>query len=507
MSEKVLTESITVLKNNLGVTNVEAKVIIPIFLGGNMTAGGIAVVAKEPISKVERALGRLEKKGLVMRIDGVVPIYRVVPTVLAVGQTLTSIVDDLSKYSESSEAVFAVSFEGIDTAIESVLDSHKNTFDDSKMAFQEYEQASLQTIQVQVEAVASLASQLMNEFVSSIKNSLSTSELSLDDNLGNRLATLQTELDKTQKELNRVLSASFREFSKSLTAEQNASKRSAKEIRTRTSQLVESVRNAIQTALTESRDALINTTAQMALDINTKSIDASDKAIATLGAVSDDLDAAILHLDNELGAIYLSSDESLKDLINYCKEKTIEEADLARARIEEAIEISNNMVSNVESWKKEVGTFAEVGVQSLESQLSQMQSTETNYLDTVKSTTSGYLDKSRLLISEEYEKLVELALNLHTDFENNLLKSRESTLKLLDKQFKGHEKKLGVSNEAMKSEIDIWSQNATKAISGRLNSAEKEVNQILETESSEVDALVESIGSRLKYAFNTNVSY
>ncbi|MGY5853390.1 MAG: helix-turn-helix domain-containing protein, partial [Candidatus Thorarchaeota archaeon] len=62
-----ITEKMPILKANLGVTDFEARVLLPVFMGGNMTAGGIAIALGDQLSKVERALKKLVDKGLVRK--------------------------------------------------------------------------------------------------------------------------------------------------------------------------------------------------------------------------------------------------------------------------------------------------------------------------------------------------------------------------------------------------------------------------------------------------------
>jgi len=107
LSGNVAAESIPVLKRSLGITNIEAKAILPVFAGGNMTAGGVSVASGEPLKKVERALDRLEKKGLVTRIEGVVPIFRLSPSIFALEGSLSSVSDDLKSNSAEFQKMLA----------------------------------------------------------------------------------------------------------------------------------------------------------------------------------------------------------------------------------------------------------------------------------------------------------------------------------------------------------------------------------------------------------------
>ncbi|MHA2397054.1 MAG: helix-turn-helix domain-containing protein, partial [Candidatus Thorarchaeota archaeon] len=181
MSGNVLAESIPALKRSLGITNIEAKAILPVFVGGNMTAGGISMASGEALDKVERALERLEKKGLVTRIEGIVPIFRLSPTIFALEGSLSSVRDDLNSNSEEFQKLFERHLEGIDESINAVTDSHRNTMDDGKVAFQSYETDMIAAVQSQVEVITSVATATLAEFTTSIEDATKSFDLSLDD--------------------------------------------------------------------------------------------------------------------------------------------------------------------------------------------------------------------------------------------------------------------------------------------------------------------------------------
>ena len=88
MSDKKITKMVPILRESLELTESEAKAIVPIFLGGNMTAGGISLLVGDNLSTVKRTLVRLIKKGLVKEIDGKVPVYRAVSPNLALKEQL-----------------------------------------------------------------------------------------------------------------------------------------------------------------------------------------------------------------------------------------------------------------------------------------------------------------------------------------------------------------------------------------------------------------------------------
>ena len=104
-----LIDTLPVLKSNLGMTETESKVYIPIALGGNMTAGSVAAVIGETLSKVKRALNSLLKKGLVVQVEGLVPLYRAISPNMTVNKALTAVHEDFEtfkNYGEKREFIF-----------------------------------------------------------------------------------------------------------------------------------------------------------------------------------------------------------------------------------------------------------------------------------------------------------------------------------------------------------------------------------------------------------------
>ncbi|MHA1904720.1 MAG: helix-turn-helix domain-containing protein, partial [Candidatus Thorarchaeota archaeon] len=108
MSKSKTVKTIPVLKENLGLTKTEVDAYLPVVIGGNMTAGGVALLSEKKLATVEKALERLVTKGLVKRIDGIVPVYRALPPLL-------SKTKELSAMLERMESLKATSIEEMDS--------------------------------------------------------------------------------------------------------------------------------------------------------------------------------------------------------------------------------------------------------------------------------------------------------------------------------------------------------------------------------------------------------
>ena len=506
MSGNVVAESIPVLKRSLGITNIEAKAILPVFAGGNMTAGGVSVACGEPLNKVERALGRLEKKGLVTRIEGVVPIFRLSPTIFALEESLSSVRDDLKSDLEEFQKMFDGHLMKIDESVNTVSDLHKNTMNDGKVAFQAYETNMVAAVQSQVDTITSIATEALTEFTKSVENTMKSFDLSLDDGLGTRLSALQLELDKSQKELGTTAKSISKSFEKWVTSERRSTTTAMKALEKEILSLTQTLSDSVSQALSTSRAALDATVNTLTNDILTKSTASSDDAINSIGEATKALDDTISDMDSELTAAFLASEETLRGIATKGRSQIAEESEAARTRIEAALEICEAAKAAIASWKEEVATFGDVGMQSLRLQLDRVSATENDYLENVKVAVRGNLEKTQAHFSGEYQTLKEMSIEGITQFESHLNSCRTSTLDLLKKQLNSQEKNLDSTNLGIKSNIDKWSSSTTKNLEAKLSRIVTDVSKILETEASEMDTLAESIDSRLKSAFSTVMS-
>ncbi|UCH04967.1 MAG: hypothetical protein JSW05_02075, partial [Candidatus Thorarchaeota archaeon] len=494
------------LKRNLGVTDIEAKVVLSLFLGGNLTPGGIAEITGESVRKVQQALIRLETKGLVVKVDGVVTVYRLAPSILAMEDVLSSISSDLQSYSEETKKVYEGNVKKIDQSVESVVESHRGTMDDGKVALQSYETKTVETVQSQIDMIASLTTQLLTDFTQSMETTLAGFDTTLDDSLGLRLSALHQELDRSQKELSRVLTKISKDFKKTVKKERRESVAAVDGLRNKIASLIQSLNASVAAALDESRSAVQASGEQMSQRITEESTNASGDAISALASASEELESVISHLEAQLSATYLAGEETLEEVTSKSRLGIADEAEFAKGRIEDAIRISESAKTSVEAWQNEVGAFTEVAFQSLKSQLDQMQSTESNYLDNVRKASKGLIDKTQALYNEEYETLKGMAANVHSGFGDHLADSRNSTLGLLDKQMNANETKLESVNAEALTNIEKLSKTAVRSLSSNLNQIIKDIGEILDTEAAEMDTLAEAINSRLKSAFNTVIT-
>ncbi|MFW9973813.1 MAG: helix-turn-helix domain-containing protein, partial [Candidatus Thorarchaeota archaeon] len=503
MSDTTITEVVSVLKKNLGITDAESKAILPVYLGGNMTAGGISLMSGENLSTVEKALQRLVKKGLVKEISGIVPIYRPVPPYLALSDELKSSLNEIENLVELSQKTFSSKSEEIDNNVEKIVASQNKSLDTVRNSLAKYEDDMFELVSSRIEQVKSTAVAVMASVSEEVEDIMNKLDTSLDNRLGAKLSELQIEIDKSQVRLEKDVKRISREFDKWLKGERKATLTSISEFEVKAQSLIEVARNAVTKALEASSKALQNITLEMTKALSSMTSSASDNGVEILNSVSENLTELLAHLEDELGQTYSAGQESLHLVLSEAKKIPVEFGEFARNRILSATEIIDAVSGDIDDWKTEVSSFMDVASQSVTSQLNQVASTDASYIEVLKNTLTSHIEKLNGMISEEYDQVQELATNLGADCETTLADTRVLVLELLQKQNDVEQAGCDEAAKTLYSELDKWVQGTAKSIETNLKTTSDDISTILQTESTELNTMAEAMNSRLKSAFNS----
>ncbi len=250
MSDDVITKSVPVLRETLGLTESEAKAIVPIFLGGNMTTGGVSLLSGEKLSSVKRTLGRLVKKGLVKEIDGIVPVYKAVSPSLALSDQLTEVIGEVDGLSGDSNKLFKSRLKETDVVVNDIVKSQSTAIDEITKSLSSYEGQILDLVKTQVEQVATASTGAMTSFSEEIEQAMDDIDTTLDDNLGLKMGELQAEIDKAQITLDKDLKKMVREFDRWMKLERKGAITSVSEFELKSKKLVTTAKKAVTSALT-----------------------------------------------------------------------------------------------------------------------------------------------------------------------------------------------------------------------------------------------------------------
>jgi hypothetical protein len=503
MSDDTVSKSVPVLRDSLGLTEAEAKAIVPIYLGGNMTAGGVALLTGEKLATVQKTLGRLVNKGLIKQIDGLVPVYRALSPSLALSGTLGESLNEVRSLTGESEKAFSERISETDSAVESMIDSQTKSLEDLRSALTEYESHVLKLVTEQVDAVATTSNRTMTGFSDEIELAMNGLDTLLDERIGTKMLELQTEIDKAQVAMQKDLKAQIREFDKWLKTERKGTIGSVGDFESKASVLVDSAKEAVSNALTKSSELIQSLAREISGMLTSMASNASDNGIAVINGVSTEISQLLNHLDGELGQAYLTGQESLKEVIVQARTISAEYSEFAKARIGAAVEIADSVSGVVDDWKNEVSGFMEVASQSVISQLNQVASTDTSYLELMKNSLTSHIEKLNSSLIDEYKALSSLATALGSDSENILTETRSMMLDLLQTQNDVEQKDCDAAVEKFHMELEKWIGDTVTSIDKTLKNTSKEVSTSLDTETSELNSISEAMNSRLKSAFNS----
>jgi sugar-specific transcriptional regulator TrmB len=503
MSDEAISEVVSVLKKNLGITDVESKVLLPVYLGGNMTAGGVSLMSGENFPTVKKILQRLVEKGMIKEIEGIVPVYRSVPPNLALSDKLTSILDEIQNLTKTSEKTLGSKAAEIDTNVDNVISSQTKSLESLRKSLTNYEDDMLELVGSRIEQVKVTASEVMSALSEDIEDILNKLDTSLDNRLGAKLSEVQSEIDKSQVKLEKDAKRISREFDKWLKAERKTTLVTISEFEAKAQSLIDVARDAVTKALEASSQALQKITQEMTMTLSSMTSNASDKGVEILNSVSEDLTQLLAHLERDLNQTYLAGQESLREVMVQARAIPAEFGDFAKKEIGSAVEIVEGVNIDVDNWKDEVSNFMEVASQSVTSQLEQVASTDANYIEVLKNTLTSHIEKLNGVISEEYHQVQGLATTLGTDCETTLAETRVLVLELLQAQNATEEAGCDLAAQSLYSELDQWVEGTGQIIEKNLKTTSDDIRTILDTESNELNTLAEVMNSRLKSAFNS----
>ena len=503
MSDDIISKTVPVLRKNLGLTEIEVKVIVPIFLGGNMTAGGISLLSGEKLPSVKRALTRLVSKGMVTEIEGIVPVYRALSPSLALSDELSESLKQVQGLTGESDKVLTSRMESSGAIIEAILEQQKSALDDIRKSLTGYEEKVVELVRTQIEQVVTTSTGAMNQFSEEIENAMNQLDTTLDSSLGGKMLELQAEIDKAQVALSKELAKSVKEFDKWLKIERKGTISSVDEFKLKSEGMIEVIKEALAKALTESNESIQKIARDISGTLTSLASNASDSGLSVINGVSTDITRLLNSLDAELEQAYLTGQESLNEVITQSREISVEYGEFAKSRIDEAIEIIDSVGSIVEEWKDEVASLMDVASQSVTAHLNQVAVTDANYVEVMKNSLTSHIERVNLLLDEEHDSLKTLATTLGTECENNLSETRSLILELIQSQNEDEQASCDTASKTLSVELDKWVESTLGSIDKNLTNTSNDISDILNTEISELNSISEAMNSRLKSAFNS----
>jgi len=468
-----------ILKKNLGLTELEVSVLLPIIHGGNMTVGSIALVSGEPLKKIQRALNGLLEKGYVRSIDGIVPVYRAFSPISSLAETLSSTLSDLESIAEGTQTTLNDRLNDVEKTSATFLETQQMRIEEINSFSEQYESDVLDKISVELENAAGSLSTLFTDFSTSMEEVLDNLDSNLDESIGEKLTVLQKELDKSQTVLDSEMKKITRVSNKFLKTESLATTTAITGLQKKSKSLFVGVKKSLKQAFSSTETTLDELIISLASSMGDVSLNASNHLSEVLVTASESIKQQSVNLDETLDELILSTNESSSGLLSFAKEIAAKHIERTERTIRNALEATQSFSGDIESWKSEVNTYMSTASQSVIAQLSQVASTDRIFLDVVKSTAIGYLEKTSSDLADGYSSLRGEIRTIGVDTDSFVNAARTSVTSLLEKQIEADNSRIEQSNEVLQVDLDKWGKKATKSIDKKISGVIAEVSEVL----------------------------
>ncbi len=506
MSKTVQIRAIPLLKETLSLSKNEATVLLPVIRGGNMTVGAIATAVNLPMSKVSTALKSLIKRGLVEEIDGILPLYQANPPILPMVDTLEGFVSDTEKVMTKTTATVQKLQESIEKTVGGVTKTNEERFNALNEAFEEYETEVASKVQSHVATMTGIASDVLAQYSQKIQGVLESLNVSVEDSIGERLTVLQKELDDSQKQLAKDTKRILGDFENWLLHEKASAVSSVTDARERSQKLLDATKSVLEESLRSSENALLDSIDNISTLLGTKALEVSNQISEMLSELAESLKQKSLNFVTTASQNLLAARKSISDTAAEARDSTESQAESTQKRFDDAVASTEAFTEAIALWKEEVTNYMNSASGSVLAQLEQLSSSEKAFLEVIRSSLTGHLEKTSASIGEEYKAVRSLARNLTADTDSLMSEARASVLELLQNEVLENKNRLQKANEMLFNDISVWNEKTTKAIDKKIMSTVKEITNVLDTETSELNALTDNISSRLKSSISSIVT-
>ncbi len=506
MSKSGKIRAIPKLEETMSLSKNEATILLPLIRGGNLTVGAISMIVDQPMAKVEKSLQELVSKGLVEEIKGIVPLYRASPPIIPMIKAIEGYIDNSEKIGNDTTSSVQKIQKSTEKTLGSITKANESRFNTLNSTYEKYEKEVVDTVQSHISTMTGLTSEILSEYSQKTHAALDSLNLSLEDNIGQKLIQLQDELDKSQKQLSTDVKKISKEFAKWLAQEKTSSLTSIKDVDQNTKKLVLTAKKVLESALKASEKALQQSTEQIASIIGTKALESSNNVSEILTNLSETLKMKTANFEMLIGQNLTTSRKTLNETTLEAKQNAESHAETMQKRLDEVAGLTQSFTENIDLWKDEVANYMETASQSVLAQLEQLNASEKAFLEIVRSSLSGHIEKMNASIGEEYKSIRNLARTLTSDTDTLMSEARSSVLTLLQNEVTGNKERLEKTNENLQASLASWNEKATKAIDKKITSAVKEISTVLDTEVAELNSLADNMTSRLKSSFSGVIS-
>ncbi|RDE11726.1 MAG: hypothetical protein C4K49_11395 [Candidatus Thorarchaeota archaeon] len=507
LSKKGQNETITkALEKSLGIGEVDAKALTAVLMGGNMTAGAVSILAGENLHDVEAALENLHGKGLVVRMDSVVPVYRGVSPAISAVESLAATAHKIRPLIDLSQSTHKVYDESLTTAMEGLQSSRKGLVSELGIALDNYESTVLEGMRTSCGSMIESVRQVFITFSQDVSTSFAETLESVDGGFVAGCSNLRIELEAVQKQLQTELDDISREFGQSIAAQSSSSLESMTDFGKKTKALAQKTKSATKDAIASAVQGFHDAAAEAAAQVDAASSGVADQTVAALTAVSQETDQLLEQFNSELDKARDDAQNYLAALVAQARELSGDVAGTARGKVEEAQAVIGSVVPDVDSWGKETGDFMNSAAQTVVAQLDQVSSTNAGYLDGMKSSIAAYLDRAGSTLGGSYSSVKNLSSECQAAMEKHVGDSNASLLKIMQALSSTNEERIRITSESLLSGLDKWIGDIGRNIEKKMTQAGKDVTIGLDAETKTFSSMTADIASRLSTALGTVVS-
>lgn len=501
--DAALEKHMSIIERNLGVTKKEAGVLLPIYAGGNMTVGGLSVMTGDSLSSVKRTLTRLQKKGLVIEIEGILPVYRAISPNLAVSESLTSLADSADSLQEKVQSLVDKRLTQAEETSKGFVEGRKSAVSNLKEKLDVYEDEMLSTVQSQIELVGNVADEVLSSFSERLESVLESMGTTLETDLGEQLSTLQTELDSIQADMQTTLEEIQTSFSETLDKDVTNASKSASQFRKKAIALVDHAKSIVENAIDDSQKAMQSILGKMSANMQTSIGETVSRGKESLESVDEEMGQVVTRLSEEVGNNHLVARKSLNELLDRSRAHSEEYATIAGNRITGAATLTEDLIAEVERWKGEVGENMATSTQSMAAQFEQIKATDEAYLEDIKSALGGHLERLAAMISEDHDELKTLVTGMQNRFGTHVTETRTEVISLLENQNDTDQIRIDEARATLVGNLESWAKEGQQEVNSNLKGVVNDVNKTLTAQADELKALTENMSSRLKTSFGT----
>ncbi|TFF92430.1 hypothetical protein EU545_00945 [Candidatus Thorarchaeota archaeon] len=501
--DTALEKHMSVIEKNLGVTKKEAGVLLPIYAGGNMTVGALSVITGDALTSVKRTLSRLEKKGLVIEIEGIVPVYRALSPNLAVRESLATLVEEAGSLQDKAEDLVDKRLDQAEETTKTFLENRKSAVSGLKRELEAYEDEMVSTVQSQIEFVGGTADDVLSGFSERVESVLDSMGTTLEQDLGEQLSTLQTELDSIQAGMETAIEQINSEFSEVLQDDMTSASKNASKFKTKAIAMMDEARNIVEKAIADSQSAMQSVLEKMSTNMQSSIDETVSRTAESLDSVDGEVTQVLENLSDEVSNTHLTVKQSLNEIVDRNQEITEEYAGVVRSRIETVAESTDGFLAEVENWKNEVGENMSNSTQSITAQFEQIKATDAAYLEDIKNSLSGHLERLASMVSENHDELKSLVTEMQNGFGAHVADARAEVIGLLQKQNESEQVRIEEARVALVSNLDSWVTEGERDVNSNLKGVASDVNKTLTSQAEELTSLTKNMSSRVKSSFGT----